>query len=300
MLRKRLAVVGLAGALLVVGSHARADGASEAETLFAQGRELLEKGSFAEACPKLARSEQLAPAVGTLLNLAYCYEQLGRMRSAMDSYGEAEVLAKSSGDAKKATFARDRFVAVEKSAIKVVVRVVPPEAPGMEVVRNGQPVPKSDWGQMIPIDPDEIVVSASAPKHESWKTVVMARGPGAIVTVFVPPLGDGTATAASSSGKGAALGTRRIGALGAGAGAAISLGAGMALALGAKSRYDDTRARCDATGCDEGALTVQRNAVAQGNVATALIALGLVLAGAGAYLWLSAGDGSAGSVGARF
>ncbi|MEA2752751.1 MAG: hypothetical protein QOI41_6894, partial [Myxococcales bacterium] len=39
----------------------------QADALFAEGRELLEKGKYPEACAKLARSEELAPAVGTLL-----------------------------------------------------------------------------------------------------------------------------------------------------------------------------------------------------------------------------------------
>ena len=73
----------------------------EFDTLFAEGRELLEKGKYPEAGAKLSRSEELAPAVGTLLNLAYCYEQLGKLRSAMEAYLEAERLANVAGEAKR-------------------------------------------------------------------------------------------------------------------------------------------------------------------------------------------------------
>src|SRR5207244_2860760 len=85
----------------------------QADTLFAEGRDLLEKGKFPEACAKLARSEELSPAVGTLLNLAYCYEQVGKLRSAMDAYAEAEILATTLGEGKRAAFAKERFAAVE-------------------------------------------------------------------------------------------------------------------------------------------------------------------------------------------
>jgi hypothetical protein len=300
------AAVGLTGALLATASPAGAQAPTEADTLFTQGRELLEKGQYGEACPKLARSEQLAPAIGTLLNLGYCYEQIGRYRSSMDAYAEAEVLAKSATDAKRAAFAKDRLAAVEAKVTKVVVRVAPGEPPGLEVRRNGTAVPKTDWGQAIPVDPDEIEITASAPGHMPWKGVVLARGDAALVTVFVPLLaerGAGATAAHADSGRIDAPGPRRLAALGLGAGAALSIGAGFALALSAKSRYDDSKSGCDATGCDPAALDVQHRAVTQGNIATALLGLGVLLAGAGAYLWFFASDTAAADargVGARF
>jgi tetratricopeptide (TPR) repeat protein len=297
---RRLAVVGLTGAMLALSTGARADGTSEADQLFNLGRELLEKGQFAEACPKFVKSEELSPAVGTLLNLGYCWEQVGRIRSALDAYAEAEVLAGKANDPKKASFARERFKEIEPKAIRVVIRIVPPAAPGLEVHRNGVLVPKADWGQPIAVDPDEVVVSATAPHAAPWKSVVMAKGTGAVVTVFVPPLGDGTATT-PSSGSGSGIGWRRVGALGLGGTGLLAIGGGIALGLAAKSRYDDTLDRCDAAGCDESALASQRGAVAQGNIATGLVALGVVLAGAGVYLWLTGEPSSSPrAVGATF
>ena len=79
--------------VLLIAAPARAE-PSEADALFSQGRELLEKGRFLEACEKLRRSEELAPAVGTLLNLGFCYEQTAKLRSAMEAYSEAEILAR--------------------------------------------------------------------------------------------------------------------------------------------------------------------------------------------------------------
>jgi hypothetical protein len=215
----------------------------------------------------------------------------------MSAYSEAEVMSKTAADAKRAAFARERIAAVEPKAMKVVIRVVPPEPPGLEITRNGAVVPKSDWGQPIPIDPEEVVVAAHAPGRDPWKGVVMAKGPGAIVTVFVPPLADAhagggaspsdPATHEPSTDAHAGLGARRVGAIGLGVGAALAIGAGVAFGFAAKARYDDTKDRCDDAGCDDRALDIQRSAVAQGNVATALIGLGVVLAGAGVYLWLT-------------
>ena len=285
MVRKTLASAAFASAVLLSGA-ARAE-TSEADTLFAQGRDLLEKGHYGEACAKLKKSEELSPAVGTLLNLGYCWEQLGRFRSAMESYAEAEVLAGKTGDAKRSAFAKERLAAVQPKVMKLVVLVAPPAPEGLEVKRNGVVVPKSDWGQSIAVDPDEIAIEASAPGREPWKTVVMGRSEGATLTVFVPPLGE---RGASTASHGQALPTKRVIAIALGAAALTAIGTGVATGLYAKARYDDSLHHCDAAGCDAQGLDVQRSAVTQGNVATALVGLGLLSAGAGAFLWLTGGD----------
>lgn len=286
MVRRALATAGLTCALLA-SSSARAE--TEADTLFSQGRDLLEKGQYGEACAKLKRSEELAPAVGTLLNLGYCWEQLGRFRSAMESYAEAEVLAGTTGDAKRSAFAKERLAAVQPKVLKIAILVTPPAAPNLEVKRNGVVVPKTDWGLPIPVDPEEIEVSATAPGRASFKAVVMGRGEGATLTVFVPPLAedDAARTARHQTGP---LGTKRIAALGLGAAAVASIGAGIATGLYAKARYDDSEHHCDAAGCDASGVEIQRSAVTQGNVATALVGLGVLCAGAGAYLWIVGRD----------
>jgi tetratricopeptide (TPR) repeat protein len=257
---------------------------AQADALFAEGRELLEKGKYPEACAKLVRSQELAPAVGTLLNVAYCYEQSGKLRSAMDAYSEAERLANFAGETKRAAFAKERFAAVEPRAPKLIVRVVPPEAPGLAVQRNGTPIAKQDLDRPIAVDPQDYLISASAPGYAAWKTAVIVRGEGAVLTVVVPPLE--TASAAPVAAKSSSLGVRRIAALGLGAASALVIGAGIGVGLTAKSRYDDASAHCDATGCDETGVSIKRGAVAQGNLATVLVAIGVLTGATGAYLWI--------------
>ena len=257
----------------------------QADALFAEGRELLEKGKFPEACAKLARSAELSPAVGTLTNLGYCNEQLGKFRSAMNAYAEAETLATAVGDAKRAAFAKERFAAVEPRTPKLIVRLVPPEAPGLSLKRNGTAMLKTDLDRPIPVDPQDYGFEASAPGFATWKGAVVVRGDGAVVTVMVPPLEH--AAAQVEGARAETFGMRRIAAVGLGALSMFALGGGLAVGLAAKSRYDDSSGHCDASGCDATGASIQSGAAAQGNVATAHIALGLLSGGGAVYLWLT-------------
>ena len=53
-----------------------------AEALFSEGRSLASAGKCDEAIPKFQASQKLDPGIGTLLNLADCYEKVGRTASA--------------------------------------------------------------------------------------------------------------------------------------------------------------------------------------------------------------------------
>ena len=265
---------------LVWGASAHA-ASTEADVLFRDGRDLLEKGRWSEACDKLQRSEKLAPAVGTLLNLGFCWEQLGRMRSAMDAYAEAEILAGDAGDAKSATFARERFTAVEAKVMKLVIRVERENTHSLQLTRNGRPFPKTDWGKPFPVDPEDVVITASAPGYVPWRSIVIAKGEATQLTVVVPPL----EKVEASSIRG--LGTRRIAALGIGAASLAAFGAGTALAFSAKSRHDDAKALCDPSGCDATGSMIKSSAVAQGNVATVFFIAGVACVGTAVYLWLT-------------
>jgi TolA-binding protein len=65
---------------------ARADARADAEKLFDEGRRAMQSGDYALACPKFEASNKADPAVGTQMNLAMCWEKLGKTASAWAMY----------------------------------------------------------------------------------------------------------------------------------------------------------------------------------------------------------------------
>src|SRR4051812_22569154 len=87
---------GLAIAVCSLGTFSKAGDLDQslAETLFEEGRVLMQEGVLQQACAKFAESQRVAPACGTLLNLGVCHEKLGQTASAWTNYVDAMRLAR--------------------------------------------------------------------------------------------------------------------------------------------------------------------------------------------------------------
>lgn len=167
---------------------AGADDVATAQALFDQALTLMEGGKHVEACPKLEESQKLDPGVGTLFQLATCYEAVGRTASAWGRFTEVAGLARASGQADRAAVAEQRAKALEPLLARLVIDV--PEANrvrGLEIERQGTEAGPATWGSPVPVDPGEVRIVASALGYEPWVHKVSVPA-AKTVSVSVPRL----------------------------------------------------------------------------------------------------------------
>lgn len=179
-----LALGRTAGAQSDVSSKAAAEG------LFDQGRELMKKGDFANACGYLERSQQIDPAVGTLLYLAECYEKTGRTASAWATFREAASAARAAGQMDRARIGEERAERLTPVLSKLIIEVsdAARATPGLVIRRQGQTVPPAAWNVAVPLDPGQYRIEASAPGYQDHAETVQVSDGAATARVSIPPL----------------------------------------------------------------------------------------------------------------
>lgn len=294
-------------------SPARAAGNDKvaAEALFEQGRSLVAEGKFAEACPRFADSQRLDPSPGTLLNLANCYEKLGKTATAWATYREAASAANAAGRADYVTSAQRHADGLAPRLAKLTTTVTQP-VDGLEVRRDGVEVAKAEWGVPIPIDSGSHAMSASAPGFKPWNGSVDVTQDGAQVTVTIPaleaapvaptppptpaPVAPAPAPApAPSPGADTSVGStqRTLGIVVASVGVA-GLAASGVFAVLAKNKYNDSLADCpnDPNVCSQHGVDTRNDALTFGNVASVALGVGAAALVGGAVLWFTAPSGA--------
>ena len=182
----------LLGALAVAAPAAAEPTAQEralAGALFEEGRVLMGKGSYAEACDKLAESQRLDPGGGTLLNLALCHERQGRIATAWVEFREARALARRDKRADREGAAATEMSKIEP-ALSMLAIEVPAEAraAGFVVKLDGAAIAEAAWGTKIPVDPGQRVVTAEAPERRTFTTTVEIGASASAPVVTIPPL----------------------------------------------------------------------------------------------------------------
>ena len=175
------------------------DSKARAEALFTEAKALMAKGDYANACPKLARSQQLDPAAGTLLNLGSCYEHAGKSASAWASYKQAAAAARNLGQTDREKFARDRAQAIEPNlgSIKIVTSG---STTGMDVKLDGAAIDSAELGIAIPVDAGSHRIEASATGKKKFQTAVDVKD-GTKSEVAIPELEKETSSTATPNPK---------------------------------------------------------------------------------------------------
>jgi hypothetical protein len=268
----------------VAAARAQPTDATLAEAAFRRGRELLQEGKTHEACAQFAESRRLEPKVGTLLNLAACQEQEGKVASATATYAEAVELAVRTGQAEREAFGRAQLAEARKKLSYLVVR---PHAPrdGLRVSIDGKEVPSALFGTPLPMDPGDYAVTASAPEAQSW-TATVHLGAGS-VDVNVPGL-ESASRVATTAPPSRSISVLPIALLGVGIAA---VGAGTAFGLTAVAKRNDSDTYCSGAACTQPGL----DAIQQGRTAATIsdVAFGVSVAALGAGLYFLIADRTA-------
>ncbi len=262
--------------------------AAEASRLFEHARALTDAGRYAEACPLFAESEALEAHAGAMVNLAYCYENIGKTASSWAWWLKAAVAYSANGRIDEAEVARARAGLLEGRLLRVVVAVArqPGGAP-IDVRLDGERLPTAQWNTATAVDPGYHTVEASAPGKRRWSAELDVSDQH-VPRVLVPILDDAPVSASEAA--------RRRGAV-VMAGAGIVAAATGAVLYGiAKATYDGASGDCSEKGgqpyCNSPGLEERTRGVAEFNIASvALVVGGAALAGA-TVLWFTAPLGS--------
>src|SRR5262249_25737250 len=148
-----------------VAPRAAADTSSEdqaaAEALYQEAAKLAKANRWPEAVARLEASQKLDPAVGTLMQLAWCYEKAGRSASAWSTYRDVPSLAKP--DDKRAKQAEADAKRLEPTLARLLLEVAAENrAAAVEIRRDGTLLNAGAWGVAVPIDPGTHKIEATA------------------------------------------------------------------------------------------------------------------------------------------
>jgi hypothetical protein len=148
LLRTSLLVCSLA--FMTAATNAFANDPVAADALYQAGKQLVTEKKYAEACGKFDASYKLDPTLGTLLNLADCYEKAGRIATSWATWGAAMEQAQRDKDPRY-DFAKDRRDALSPRLPKVVIRPYG-MLPGVDVYWDDTKLAPGAFGTDMPTD----------------------------------------------------------------------------------------------------------------------------------------------------
>jgi hypothetical protein len=164
---------------------------ADAEKLYEQAAAAMIAKDYATACPAFERVTRLVPdGGGARLNLAECYEEWGKLASALSQYSLAEALAKKDNR-------KDRLKAASSGVARLKPRVATltvdvPDAlrstPDLVIKLDGEVLGDKFWGVPYPVDKGAHTLVASAPVHESATVQVDVPLDGKSATARLPLL----------------------------------------------------------------------------------------------------------------
>lgn len=171
---------------------AHADDKLLAEELFHQAKTEMAAKNYGKACGLFQSSLNADFALGTLLNLASCHEQAGKLASAWSEYRMLEDRANQTTPPQldRVKFAHDKAEAIRPklARVRIVLSPAAKELVGLSVKIDGTNAPAELFDAGIPIDTGKHTVIASAAQHEDWTQNVSVDADKQKLEVTIPAL----------------------------------------------------------------------------------------------------------------
>jgi hypothetical protein len=257
---------------------AQADDAADAEKLFAEGHELKEHGQPEKACVKFrAALEKNRNAVGTILNVALCDEQAGKIASAYKLWVEAADRAREQNLDEHRKAAEEHKAKLGVQVPYVAIAFSEP-LHDMKLVVDDEIVDPNNASE-VAVDPGTATVVVTAPGRVAYKTS-LAIAVGEHKAIAIPPLAEPVSAGRQTVGK--VLTFTGAGVVG------IGIGVGVYARHKYNSQFPDHCTSSATPACDPTGYAATQNAKTLGWVGTGVGAAGIVAAGIGAFLWFTA------------
>jgi hypothetical protein len=176
---------------LAAGPVAAQDRAG-AEELFQLGKSAAARQDYAKACSFFQASLDAEFTLGTLLNLAICHEQIGKIASAWAEYRVLEDRARRAAPPQldRAQFAQAHAAALRARLSRISIALAPEAAAisGLVVKIDDATIAPELFEAGVPVDIGQRTVTAVAPGHESWSQVVGVNDERVTLKATVPAL----------------------------------------------------------------------------------------------------------------
>jgi len=289
--RRLFAALGLAAGLTcrLAGAQAPTDRTATAAALFDAAKEMMDKGNYADACPKLAESQALDPQVGTMLNLALCYESVGKIASACSAWREAATAAARKLRPDREELARQRADDTCSRAPQVTIRIAgQSERDRLLVTVNGAPIAHERWGLPTPLDPGEYELRATGEGLQPWTGTFRLdeqQTEVVVVPALTPMVPESASTPAAPNARSRSLGPAVWVAGGVGL-AAIASSVVFGSAASVKMAASNDGHDCVGNNCNPSGAETRSRAVQDAEVSDVALGIGVGALATGVVLWV--------------
>jgi hypothetical protein len=259
---------------------------AEAQALFERGRELMDRGEIGQACRAFERSQGLAPAGGTLLNLALCHRKDNRLASARARFADALEVARRDRRDDRVREALEQLASLEAHVSRLTILGPPSVPPDLVILRDGAPLARAAWGVAALVDGGTYVVEARAAGKKPWRaslTVLAADDHRVVQVPALEPIQTAPVRAAEQPGPR----PDRTWVYVAGAAAVVGVAVGSGFGVDAIRKRQEVEQRCpDLKRCAAG-VELNEDAKRSADISTVAFGVGLSAAAIAAIqLWL--------------